>query len=454
MRQLAGTVRHIDGGLVMWQADSGAGLGPVRFDAFGIGLGVDGAEPSTVLAVVAAPDDRDSGATCFNDPEFLMRMVEADDGTAMTGPALVEDLERAATIHAVNMFHVGHLDEALLCLDLAHATALCGEMERARGKYLMAAATLDSLIERLVESDGGRSIADEIETMVASCPGIDPDLRITNAAAAVVDRHCDRLAELLDQLAAQHEAETGFASLDGTLGGGDSAPLPVGGEVLDLGLLPPRLIRFTGHDDNDLIFRLVDDQIVEASAVLRSALLADSTDTDGVFLVAADSFTGELISSAPCTVSGMHLSARLWLADATLSETHFLLVASTVPLSRVHADPVAVRAARIDRACRAAWTQHRRAVTLAALITSTDDGESFDRARDQMDMLTAESASLCAGALSALAGHRDESDPAADTIYRRYIEGVQRLATAVSTHNGGEGPQRATLAELCAEAGW
>jgi len=440
----SGTVEHSPDGLIIWRADVGVALGPVTFDAYGIGIGVDAADPAAVVAVVAEIGDRDSDATCFEDSQFLDMLVEAPTGAVLKGPTLRDEVVRAATIHAVNTFFVGLLDEGVVALDMANAHAVCGEMSRARGRYLMSATTMDALLD-LVETDGSRPVVEELEHMVAHCPAMDPDRRVAGIAATVAERHRTRWSTMaVPKVLAAADLSAGMRTV-----------VTNPGDLLDLSLLPPRLVRFAGPDQVDLTLRIVDNETVEASAVLRDEIIAESTDVDGLFVVAMDSNTGELVSSAPCAVDGLTLIARLWLADRPIGDLHFALVAPTVPLSRVRGDPLSVQLGRLDRQCRHAWTQHRRATALVGLVTETSDDSAFDNAHHLGEILMADAKQWAENTEAELDELRQAvADPAVEQIVAGYLDGVQRLTNLVQSPGDLDGPLRPTLAELCAASGW
>lgn len=441
---LSGRVVRRPDGLIVWQASTGAALGPVTFDAYGIGIAVDAADPAAVVTVIAAADNRDSGATCFVDPDFLTNMIDATAGSELPGPVLVDDVVRAATIHAVGKFHLGALDEAIVALDTAHAAALAGDQELAQAHYLMASATMDSLLDRLTDGEGGEAIAEELEQMIARCPEMDPDQSVARVAAAVIDRHNDSLTNFLS--AEQHRA----AAVHGGATGGNT------GERLDLSLLPPRVIRFTGPDQNDLSIRELSDDTIEVSAILRDELDSDSSEVEGLSVLAVDSLTGELIASAPCEASEGLITARLWLADNPLGDTHFVLVAADVPLGSVHADRFAVQIARLDRQCRHSWSQHRRASAVIELVSTATRPESVDVAETWQRFLTADAVDWVTRTEREIADlvDQNEDDPTAQRILADYGHGVRRLHEVVTQPVSPGGPRRPTLAELCAEAGW
>ncbi len=440
-----GTVRRIDD-LAMWRADTGAALGPVTFDAFGIGIGVDAADPRTVLAVVVDETDRESGATCFTDPDFIGQVLDAEDGSALNGPTLVEDLERVATIRAVSHFHTGLLDEGVVALDEAQAAALSGDMDAARGQYMMSGARLESLLETLSDSDGGKPIADELETMIIGCPAMDSERQVATIAAAVTDRRSEQWSDLLIQLVAEPMA---------AVAGDPEAAIP--GVYLDLSVLPPRFTRFRGPDEFDLRINAVDDEIVEVSAYLRDEIIAESSDVDGLRVIAVEAETGAPISSARCAVRGLMVVAQLWLDTWKLDDVHFVMVSEQVPLSAVHADPFGVRLAQVDREVRFAWTQHRRAAAADALVSDTTDPEVAQGAWDLATLCRSSAKQWVDNACRALEDMRDfdfADNSGAVAIIVPYLEGVLRLVDAIDKVESVDGALRPTLAELCSEAGW
>lgn len=440
-----GTVSR-SGDLTTWLADTGAALGPVTFDAFGIGIGVDGADPRAVLAVVVDENDRESGATCFSDPDFIGRMLDADNGIRLAGPTLVEDLQRVATIHAVSRFYVHDLDEGVVALDEAHAAALSGDMEGARGQYLMADARLDSLLETLSDSDGGKPIADELETMVICCPSMDSGLRVATIAAAVTDRRSEQWTDLLIQLVTEPMAPIV----------GDPAIAALG-VYLDLSAIPPRFTRFRGPDEFDLILRPIGDGIVEATANLRDGITAESSDVDGLRVVAVEISTGAILSSGPCEVRGLEVVARVWLDATEIGDVHFVMVSDEIPLTAVHTDPLGARLAQVDREVRFAWTQRRRASAAEALVSDTIDPAVAQRAWDLAAMCRSRAEQWADNACRALEDMRDfdfADNAAALDVITPYLEGVLRLAAVVTPVDSVDCALRPTLAELCSEAGW
>ncbi|MXP20185.1 hypothetical protein GIY30_02215 [Gordonia sp. HNM0687] len=443
MAPITGSVERSADGLIVWRAHTGAALGPVAFDAHNLGLGVDAADPSCVLTVVADDSDRDSGATCFTDPGFLTALVDAPTGATLPQPQLVDEIARAATIHAVSRFHLGDLDPGIVTLDEAHAAALCGDMDGARGRYLMATSSMEEVLDDLAEN-GGESIAEELEVAVAQCPAMDPENAIATVASAIVDGQDARWSEMVLSIH-QEELATTF-----------SPPPPnAAGDFLDLSLLPPRLMRFTGPDEHDLALRMIGDDTVEASAVVRDAIYTSSSEAAGLFVIAVERATGELVSSAPCEASGMRMVALLWLAEHELDDLHFLMVTLDVPLDEVSARPLDVRLAQVDRACRHAWTNHRRGRAILTLVNSATAPELVDAAGHAVAHCRQQADDWAANArieLEDILLHLQSPDH--QKLVADFREGVLRLQELVAGDFAPDSPIRPTLAELHAETGW
>ncbi|WP_345314419.1 hypothetical protein [Gordonia alkaliphila] len=436
-----GTVQSTADGSISWHADTGVALGPILFHSNGIRFIVDAAAPAHIvgLAAVDAAALR-ARAHWFADAAAVAAIADAADGDRAAAPIAGAALVRQATVCAVDAVHLGDLDEAVLLLDHAHAAAAAGDYQRGAGRYALARVVVERLVEDIEVQDYLGPFNARLLEVVATAPdGVFTDVErgeITDELRGRLERTEAPWQVILGAGLARDE-------LASTLGGGDTAVA----ESADLGLLPPRLLEFDGPDTPEIAVTPMPDA-VHLSAQLRGTVDLDGAEANQVFAVVADRRTGDLLSHAPMRVVGDRLDATVRLHGIDPATVRCGLIGADTALDALRLDDVGAALTGIDRQCRYAWSEHRRA---GAMLAATDFSATESQLVEVVD-LAAQARKAAEREMRSAVRRvgRLAKAATADTAegLAAYAAAVGRLAEQISSVPAVDGPDGPILAEL------
>lgn len=431
-------------GSIIWSAAYGAALGPVQLGVPGLIVTVDPIAPGEVLDVAAAtPDGLIARADLFTG-DIARRLAATPDlvQSARLAPAAT----RLATVACVHNLHLGDLDEALVLVDRAWALVGIGERAAAADWLRLAGPSIDRLTERI-------EVDDISGPLVATTTAVLTDFASAGVLPADLASHLDRLAgrqarldgafdSALDDITAG--AETALA-----LGADETAAPGIVWLLADLRLLPPRTLAYAGPDQPDL--RVVEGGAgtVVVSGRLRNGVITDTAELQGLFAVAAEARTGELVAVSPVVVAAGEVTAQLQTGGLAPDSLCCAIIGSAADPDLLRLDPVGTALTRIDRYLRHAWTAHRTAA--AALASAGFGGEQLDRLTQQAGHWRAAAVDSVATAQALLRQlrRRHRSGDEADAL-AGFAEYADRFADAVTAEPATTGPARPTLTELAA----
>ncbi|MFT3660684.1 MAG: hypothetical protein QM809_04625 [Gordonia sp. (in: high G+C Gram-positive bacteria)] len=228
-----------------------------------------------------------------------------------------------------------------------------------------------------------------------------------------------------------------------TLGGASATP----DQTADLSLLPPRLLLFAGPNRPEIVTWTTADGL-HVQARLRDDVPTGSRKTTGLYAVAADADTGALLAYAPMRVVEDRLEATLGVDGLDPARLRCGIVAREA-VTEVRLDPIGVAATDVDRHCRYAWSEHRRAGALLASVGAATDESAITRVQAAADRArrTAERAARGAARKAAALVRGNRDDDSADVL-REYRNAVDRFAARITAPPTVDGPAGPTLAEL------
>ena len=441
MSDLVGTAVKADDGSLSWHADISVVLGPISFELDGCVFVVDAAFPDTVVDFAVVSNDRLSSlAGLFADaePVDVLLGVAAGETPEVAGLTLGTDLARLAIVQAVSAIHLGDLDEGVLCLDRAHAYRHVGAEDVARTQYAFAAPAVELLTERIVNDGLAGPLVPGLLDAVQASP---PDAFVGDARERIMTILQETGAR--SELSWQHEFFLPADSLATSLG----SIAVVTGQLLDLRMVPPRILRFIGPDRPDLEIT-ASGTSVTVQAELRADALEDSAELAELFAVAADADTGAITASSPCSVDHGLVSARLQVGTDT-DRLHYMLLSADTDIDVIRLDPTGVAVAQIDRFCRYAWTMHRTAGALRFGVGASSTGVDIDNsslAAEQAELTATDAMSTAVGLVRQLA-RRTRRGPDREAI-AGYSAAVERLAEHIEDRPMPTGALEPTLAEL------
>lgn len=439
---MIGTVRHSGDGSISWHGHEQVALGPIMFSVNGIRLVVDAAFLDEVidLAATSAAELRAASAG-FADPDAVERIIATDDGAEAPGPVLAGGLARVATVSAVDAIHLGDLDDGVLLLDTAYAHALAGDADESH--YALAAAVPDRLVDEIAAADLTGPLVTRVAEALSLAPeevigGRERDGLITRLGERIVG--ADTTWEVL-----MHEmiAVSPALALDlGDIG-------VTTDHLADLRALPPRLLRFTDPDESEIDVEVFDDGDVEVSAALRPGVDAVALESAGLFAVAADIVTGDLLASAPATARDGQVHATLALSGLDPQTLRFALLGAEMDLATLRLDPLGVALTRIDRHCRHAWSRHRLAGALRASVGAESAESEILRVEDATAIAheDARETMETVRALIRQLVRRHRAGPQNQTL-AGYRDAVERLAERIDGPPEFDGATGPTVAEL------
>lgn len=440
---MIGTVRIETDGSIAWHGDTGVALGPVMFDVNGVHFTIDAARGDEVVDLAAADAASLRGVTqWFADPEVVAAIAGAADGEVLPGPFAGPELTRTATVAAVDAIYLGDLESAVLFVDRGYAATTIGDERQSLRGYGFGGGAL----ERLVAEIESRDYVGPLNARLAEVIAVAPPVALGEAERIAL------LATLDARIGRDDVAWDGFLA---EVAAGESAPaLHLGGasvvsdQVADLQLLPPRLLVFRGPDEADIAVTRGADQL-HLSAALRADVHLDSAETNGIFAVAADSGTGTLLAYAPMRVEGGQLVATIALDGLDPDALRCGLVGSAADLSTVRLDPLGAQLGRIDRYCRYAWSEHRRAGALLGSVgvgVATDDLVRAEAAAEEAREIAEDAIDTASSLARKLVRSFHDREFVQDL--KDYAEAVGRLARRIGDPPAAEGPSGPTLAEL------
>lgn len=445
MTLLDGTLTRHSDGVVEWIATDIRVLGPITFEAHGVILTVEPADPTCATRIAAPTHDvlRSAAPFLIGDPQIRQALVAADDGARLAGIRLTDPVARFATIESVRRLFLADLDEPTLILDRAHAFHLAGRTGVAAGLHRMAQSTIELLLDEMESSPPSAAVAAELGSILQSLSQRDDVGPDRNAEFL---RRIGELPELREELWRQTlDREVGLPVAT-TLGGQGAGRT---GEFVDLRVVPPRILRFSGPSVPDLTVSRDGDGYLIVRAELQASTLDDCREVTELFAVATDPLDGEVLASGPCTAADGYLTARLWVGEEATDSLRCGLVSTDVDFDLVRSDETGSRISQIERYCRHAWTQHRIAGTALSMVGVQSGSDAIDRARREATSSHREaiaSMDTAAGLARQLVRARRRHPDAWTSA--SYAESVGRLADAIGTPPETTGPARPTLAEL------
>lgn len=436
-----GTVRRGADGSVSWHAPGSAVLGPVSFVVGGISVIVDAAAPEQVIDLGArdAASLRDVVAG-FADATVVDAILDAEDGGVVPGPVLVDGIARLATVSAVDAIHLGDLDDAVLLLDAAYARAAAGDPDAA-DHYALAASVPDRIVDEIESADYLGPLLAPLADAIGFAPTGILSVGERNRLLTALRLRTERVdAEWQVLLAIEADSARDLAL---HLGGIEAVVL----QVADLRALPPRLLMFSAPEEAEVEVVANPDGTVEVAAVLRPDIDADTLLADGIFAVAADPGTGDVLAFAPASISDGRLSARIQTPNGPNVRCAFLV--SSTDLAALRLDPLGIALTRIDRHCRYAWTRHRTAGAVLAGIGAADQESEIARAAAVAESArqSATEAVDNARMLIRQLARRHRSEPIASAL-AEYRDAIDSLAESISAPPATDGPTGPTMAEL------
>lgn len=438
-----GIVRISSDGSISWHADTAVVLGPVPFEVNGVLFTVDAAFPDVVVDL-AASDASALAATAqwFTDPDAVRRLAAAGDGDVVDGPTLVDALATEAGVSVVDAVHLGDLDEAVLLLDHAFGRLVAGDEESATEFYLLSGAVAERLVDHFTHGGRRGPAVERLAEIVAAAP-----------PGAVVEDTQRELRARLDALSSENETHwegvtTRLFEVVNSLSLG-AIEIHVAFPA-DLRSLPPRLLEFHDVEDAEIRMTVETGGVVGLEADLRESANTDSAETLGVFAVAADATTGELLAYAPTAVVDGRMVAQLTVGSMPTDSLSCALIGSGTDLDMLRLDATGTALTRIDRYCRYAWTRHRMAGALIGTVDSMTDDATLDRIRSAADQARADAVVAADSAVATtrqlMRRARGSSDEA---FLADHLDALTRFAASMAEDPAIDGPLRPTLAELC-----
>lgn len=433
-----------DDGSISWSAARGTALGPVQVGADRLMITVVPTAPDEVLDMAAAvPDVLVARAHLFaGDVANRLSMTPDLVNRVRLAPAATR-LAAAACVHEL---HLGDLDEALLLVDRAWALLGIGETALAAAWLALAGPSIDRLTDR-IEAD------DIVGPLVEMTTAALVDFAAAGILPDDLSAHLDRLADRQARLDGAFDSalEDIVAVVETALAlGAEETPAPsVGRQLADFRALPPRTLQYAGPAQPDLRIVQGNNGTVVVTARLRDGVITDTAEIQGLFAVAAEARTGELVAAAPVSVVEGEVTAQLQTGGLAPDRVRCALIGSGADPDFLRLDPVGAGLTRIDRYLRHAWTAHR--TSGATLASAGFGGEHLDglTARTQHFRTVAIQSAATAQALLRQLRRRHRTDADAEAL-AGFAEHIDRFADAVAADPATTGPTGPTLTELAA----
>lgn len=435
-----GIVRRGPDGSLTWRAEGGEAFLSITVQLGQITLTVDAAFPDEPVEVVIGDVDNARETTVFADSEAVGILVAAADGAGVAAPVLSAPLIRLMTVTAVDALHLGDLDDAVVLLEVAYARVLLGDP--GRDWYLALASSVSGrLVSEIEATDHLGPLVGRLAEVIGVISNDVPDAE-TNGLLSALEARAGRANVLWEGVFTELD---GLAGLSVDLGAATEAVLM---QVADLNAVPTRLLRFDGPEEPEVEVHANPDGSVEVSAPLREGVDAQSAVTEGVFAVAADGGSGELLAFSPATTNGDRITARIDGAGDLGDGTRFAFVGAHADLEALRLDPFGVAMTRVDRHFRYAWTRHRTADAILAGLGIADSDQEIGAATVAADVerqAATESVEIARMLLRQFA--RRYRAPFEIAVLDARGESVERLAERLR-EPPTDGPDGTTLTEL------
>lgn len=435
---MLGTVKVAVDGSVSWHADTAVALGPIMFQANGVQFVVDAAAPEQIidLAAVDAAALR-SCAQWFVDPTLIEAIAAADDGAHVAGPIAGDAILRVATVESVDAIVLSDLDEGVLLVDQAYAATVAGDLGRGAVRFALASAVVDRIVTEIENDDYLGPLNSRLLEVVSAAP-----------EGTFLDAERSEYSAIMRARLARTDAFwRSFA--DATIA--DDLALTLGeaqevtAQAADLRLLPPRLLAFAGPEVPEVTVVAGDGELT-MSAQLRPAVDLDSAEANELFAVVADKQTGALVAHAPARVVDDRVQATVSLHGIDPETVRCALVGGEVDLDAVRLDDTGDKLAGIDRQCRFAWSEHRRAGALLASVSAS----SAESEIENVGKVAARARKTAEREIRSAAKRATRLGDSAELT--AYADAVQRLSHRLSEAPEVDGPAGPTIAELYAVA--
>lgn len=445
MSHIGSAIRAADNS-IGWISSVVPAVGAVTIRINEVAITVDAAFPRDVISVVGPDVDTLSAAGgVFRNVAAIDALTAAADGDSLTGPELSDEFVRIAVLSAVRQCHLGDLDGIALLLDRAYAASLAGDDDAAATFYRLSSIGAELIADDLVRGGVAGTVVDAFGLCMRSAPAdsIPSDIR------SAIDQSLQELEGQSDNLwtytfdESVAVADVAMGHFDGSL----TSSITV--DVLnDLNSVPPRLLVFNGPGLPDVFVTQAELGLAEVSAHLRDNVDETSSEVAELFAVAADSTSGNLVSFAPCQVSGRTVAARIPLQGREFMGLHFAIVGAGFNPVELHLDDLGVGVSKVDRYCRYAWTLHR--VAGAALSGSGigTSGAQIDQNRTHIAETLTSARASAQSALDAVRGLCDDYEDSREL--QAYADAVRRLRDLIDSDPVFDGPTRPGFAELYA----
>lgn len=443
---MSGLVWHAGADIVTWQADVEAALGPISLEINELRIILDASRPYRPIGVVGDRTRWRDATTLFADPSVVPAVLDAGDGEVVPDPVLNDAAARAATVRCVEAMHLGDLDDGVLLLDRALAGDAVGARDALRA-WGYAAAVPERIVDEIENSDHQGVIVERMLEVVGATPGEVMSVAQRNSLTTILASRASRRDLQWDIFLAETVLPDQELAFDL---GGTAAPTTY---LADLGLVPPRILVFGGPESAEVTAVETPAGTIAVSAPVRTDSFAAEYIRDGIFAIAADPDSGEIVAFAPAVLAEGEFHATIRPPGVEVVHLRVAFVGADADLSTVRLDPTGVALSRIDRHCRHAWTCHRLAGALRAAAGIGDTGSQLGQAAESADAAQrdSETSMVTAKRLLARLERRHRAGPQHDAI-TRYAHALDMLQQFVDGPPVIDGPTGPTLAELHAVA--
>ncbi len=440
---MSGTVRHRPDGSMEWRAEHPEAILPITVTIGGVAITVDALLPERPVELTAESGESLRRLTNgFALPSSFEELLGASDSEAVPDPILGDELVRLLTVAAVDVVHLGELDDGVLLLDAAHSRALVGD-PMTDWYYALAASVPGRLVDEIESTDQLGPMVDRLAEVIAAAPTDSMPEDERREALSLLSARIDRADAVWDVFQVTSAgAELALASELGSIS-------TVTMEVADLASLPARLLRFDGPEEPEIEVHENADGSIEISAAIRSSVDAESVTAEGIFAVAADRSSGEILAFAQAVAVDGRVVARIDDPDGFVEGARCAFLGADADLSALRLDPFGMSVARVDRHCRYAWTRYRAAGAIRAGLGVVDDESRIAAAAQMADaeqVGAAEAIDQARMLLRQMTRRWGDTDRSA--LVASYRDILVSLAARFSEPPPSDGAAGPTLAEL------